>query len=127
MKKLAYVAKTLSPPLAAFFLLGILAAIPITGCRSGRHTSDSQLRQIDDMLDSQLPAGTSKSKVSFYLSSQGFSLEASNDPHALIAIVHHVDTETLRPATARVTFHFDARDNLTTYELAAAPGSASQP
>ncbi|HEY6270043.1 MAG TPA: hypothetical protein VIX11_17210 [Candidatus Acidoferrum sp.] len=79
------------------------------------------------MLDSQLPAGTSKSKVSFYLSSQGFSLEASNDPHALIAIVHHVDTETLRPATARVTFHFDARDNLTTYELAAAPGSASQP
>jgi hypothetical protein len=127
MKKPEYVTKTSAPSFVAFFLLVILAAIPLTGCRSSRHTSDSQLRQIDDMLDSQLPAGTSKSKVSFYLSSQGFSLEASNDPHALVAVVHHVDTETLRPATARVTFHFDSRDNLTTYELAAAPGSASQP
>jgi len=126
MKKLLYIAKTSAPSFGAFLLV-ILTAIPLTGCRSGRHTSDSRLRQIDDMLDSQLPAGTSKSKVSFYLSSQGFSLEASNDPHALVAVVHHVDTETLRPATARVTFHFDSRDNLTTYELAVAPGSDSQP
>jgi hypothetical protein len=127
MKKLLYIAKPSVPSFVAFFFLVLLAAIPLTGCRSGRHTSDSRLRQIDDMLDSQLPAGTSKSKVSFYLSSQGFSLEASNDPQALVAVVHHVDTETLRPATARVTFHFDSRDNLTTYELAAAPGSDSQP
>jgi hypothetical protein len=127
MKKPEYVTKTSAPSFVAFFLLVILAGIPLTGCRSSRHTSDSQLRQIDDMLDSQLPAGTSKSKVSFYLNSQGFQLESTNDPHSLVAIVHHVDTETLRPATARVTFHFDARDSLTTYELSAAPGSASQP
>ena len=79
------------------------------------------------MLDAQLPAGSSRSKVSFYLSSQGFPLESTNDPHSMIAIVHHVDTDTLRPETARVTFHFDNRDNLTTYELAVAPGSTSQP
>ena len=127
MKKLRFVANLSSPSFAAFFLLVILAAMPLMGCRSGRHTSDSRLRQIDDMLDSQLPAGTSKSRVSFYLNSQGFPLENTGDPHALVATVHHVDTDTLRPTTARVTFHFDSRDNLTTYELAAAPGSAGQP
>jgi hypothetical protein len=111
----------------AVLLLGILAMVTFTGCRAGRHTSDSRLRQIDDMLDSQLPAGTSKSKVSFYLSSQGFPVEATNDPHAIVGTVRHVDTETLRPETARVTFHFDARDNLTTYELAVAPNSGAQP
>jgi hypothetical protein len=116
-----------APSFAAFFLLAILALVSFPGCRLGRHTSDSRLRQIDDMLDSRLPAGTTKSKVSFYLSSQGFPIQATNDSHALVAIVHHVDTETLRPETARVTFHFDARDNLTTYELAVAPSSGAQP
>ena len=113
--------------MAGLFLLGLLAAISFTGCRAGHHTSDSRLRQIDDMLDAQLPAGTSKSKVSFYLSSQGYRIETTNDPHAVVATVRHVDTETLRPETARVTFQFDARDNLTTYELAAAPNSGAQP
>jgi hypothetical protein len=127
MKKLGSLTKSCAPSLAALFLLGILATIPLTGCRPGRHTSDPRLRQIDDMLDSQLPTGTSKSKVSFYLSSQGFPLESTNDSHAMVAIIHHVDTDTLRPATARVTFHFDARDNLTTYDLVTAPSSASQP
>jgi len=125
MKILGNPAKSSSRFLAAFFLLGILATMPLTGCRSGRHTSDPSLRQIDDTLEAQLPAGTSKSKVSYYMSSQGFPLENTNDPHTIVAVVHRVDTETLRPVTARVTFHFDARDNLTTYELAAAPGSAS--
>jgi len=127
MTKLGNFTKNFAPSFAALFLLGILASGSVTGCRSGRHTSDSRLRQIDDMLDAQLPAGTSKSKVSFYLSSQGFPIESTNDSHAMVATVRHVDTETLRPETARVTFHFDARDNLTTYELAVAPSSASQP
>jgi hypothetical protein len=127
MKTLGSLSKHYPPTVAALCLLVILGMIPPTGCRSGRHTSDSRLRQIDDLLDAQLPAGTSKSKVSFYLSSQGYRVEATNDPHAMVATVRHVDTETLRPETARVTFHFDARDNLTTYELAVAPSSAAQP
>jgi hypothetical protein len=113
--------------MAGLFLLGLLATISFTGCKAGRHTSDSRLRQIDDMLEAQVPAGTSKSKVSFYLSSQGYRVEATNDTNAVVATVRHVDTETLRPETARVTFHFDAMDNLTTYELAVAPSSGAQP
>ena len=63
----------------------------------------------------------------FYLSSQNFPVENTGDPRAIVAIVHHVDTDTLQPATARVTFHFDASDNLKSYELVTAAGSASRP
>jgi hypothetical protein len=79
------------------------------------------------MLDSQLPAGTAKSRVIFYLSSQNFLVENTGDARTIVAIVHHVDTDTLQPATARVTFHFDASDNLKSYELVVAAGSASRP
>jgi hypothetical protein len=71
------------------------------------------------MLDAQLPAGTPKSRVLFYLNSQGFPLENSNDPRVIAATIHHVDTETLKPVTARVTFQFDAEDKLKSYELTA--------
>jgi hypothetical protein len=96
------------------------------GCKQG-HTSDPRLKQIDQMLDTQLPAGTAKARVVFYLNSQGYQLENATDPQTIVATVHHVDTETLRPATALVTFHFDATNNLKSYELVAAPGSTSQP
>jgi hypothetical protein len=127
MKKPGNLRKSFALSFAGLFLLGLFVGIPLAGCRSSRHTSDPRLRQIDDMLDSQLPTGISKSKVSFYLSSQGFTIESTNDPQAMVAIVHRVDTDTLRPATARVTFHFDAQDHLTSYELAAAPSSGAQP
>jgi hypothetical protein len=117
---------TRSASLAVLFLLGGFAALAFAGCKLSGHTSDSRLRQIDEMLDSQLPAGTSKSRVSFYLSSQGFPLESTNDSHALVAIVHHVDTDTLRPASARVTFHFDPSDKLKSYELAFVASSTLQ-
>ena len=44
-----------------------------------------------------------------------------------LAVLHHVDTDTLQPSTARVTFRFDAGDNLKSYELVTVAGSASQP
>ncbi|HYL86477.1 MAG TPA: hypothetical protein VE263_19795 [Candidatus Angelobacter sp.] len=104
--------------LAAFFALGLLSLLAPAGCKRSGHTSDPRLRQIDEMLDSQLPAGTPKSRVMVYLNSQGFSIENSDDPHAMVATVHHVDTETLQPVNARVTFHFDSEDKLKTYDLA---------
>jgi hypothetical protein len=127
MKKLRNLSKSSFPSLVVLFLLGVFAILAFAGCKQGGHTSDPRLKKIDEMLDAQLPAGTSKSKVSFYLSSQGFSLESTGDPHDIVAVVHHVDTDTLQPATARVTFHFDANDNLRSYELVSAGGSGSQP
>jgi hypothetical protein len=112
--------------LAGIALLAVLVFLMPAGCKQRGHTSDPRLRPIDEMLDAQLPAGATKARVTFYLSSQGFRLESTNDPHAIVATVHHVDTETLQPATAIVTFHFDTGDNLKSYELVAATGPGSQ-
>jgi hypothetical protein len=101
-----------------FALLALLLLVP-SGCKPSGHTSDPRLHQIDEMLDAQLPTGTPKARVVVYLNSQGFSIEDSTDPHALVAVVRHVDTETLQPVSATVTFHFDSEDKLKTYELAA--------
>ena len=112
---------------AGFLLFGVFTILALAGCKQNGHTSDPRLRQIDQMLDSQLPSGTARSRVTFYLSSQNFPVEDTRDPHEIVAIVHHVDTDTLQPATARVTFHFDARDNLKSYDLVSVAGSAAQP
>jgi hypothetical protein len=108
--------------LVGFCLLGAIALLPLAGCKKGKHTSDPRLRQIDDMLDAQLHPGMQRSRVIFYLNSQGFSQETPADPHAIVAIVRHVDQHTLQPEIARVTFHFDAQDKLLSYELIPASG-----
>jgi|ERR1700730_5472209 len=112
---------------ASSYLFGVFLLLALTGCKGGAHTSDPHLRQIDEMLESRLPQGTPKSRVTFFLSSQGFPLENSGDPKAVVAIVHRVDTDTLQPATARVTFHFDTNDKLTSYELDSTTGSPTPP
>src|SRR6202158_1283461 len=127
MRNPHFLAKSSSPSLAVLSLLGVFAMLALAGCKQSGHTSDPRLRQIDEMLDSQLPTGTAKSRVSFYLSSQNFPVENTGDARAIVAIIHHVDTDTLQPATARVTFHFDASDNLKSYELVTAAGSTSRP
>jgi hypothetical protein len=108
-------------------LFAVFLFLALAGCKSGAHTSDPHLRQIDEMLDAQLPQGTPKSRVIFFLSSQNFSVENTNDAKAVVAIVHRVDTDTLQPATARVTFHFDVGDKLKSYELDSVAGSPTQP
>ena len=127
MKNLRDRSRSSFPSLAGLFLLGVFALLALAGCKQNGHTSDPRLRPIDEMLDSQLPAGTAKSRVVFYLNSQNFLIENTGDARAIVAIVHHVDSDTLQPATARVTFHFDASDNLKSYELVTAAGSTSRP
>ena len=127
MKKAWNLTKSPASSIAGLLLLCLFTLLALAGCKHSRHTFNPSLKQIDEMLDAQLPQGTSKARVAVYLSAQGFPVESTNDPRTMVATVRHVDTETLRPETARVTFHFDARDKLTTYELTAAPSSASQP
>ncbi len=113
--------------LQRLLLAGFLLALAVAGCKTGVHTSDPRLRQIDEMLNSQLPQGTPKSRVMFFLSSQNFPVENATDAKAVVAIVHRVDTDTLQPATARVTFLFDASDKLKSYDLEPAASQAPQP
>src|SRR5260370_42508040 len=117
MKKLRNLSKSLSRSIASLSLLGVFTMLALAECKHRGHTSDPRLRQIDEMLDSQLPAGTPKSRVSLYLSSQGIPLKITSDPHDIAAVVHHVNTHTLKPATARRTFHFAAANTLNVNEL----------
>ena len=109
-------------------LLGtVFLAVLLSGCKTSAHTSDPRLRQIDEMLDSQLPPGTPKSRVTLFLSSQNFPVENASGAKVVVAIVHRVDTDTLQPATARVRFLFDASDKLKSYDLETAASPVPQP
>jgi len=108
---------------ACFFLLLAIAA----GCSSHTHTYDPKLRKIDELLDARLPKGTSRSRVGFFLTTRGYKVEGSPDVRTVIAVVRHIDTETLQPSTARVIFHFDANDRLISYDLQRAPDLPFQP
>jgi hypothetical protein len=105
--------------LSVFFSIG--------GCKTSAHSSDSRLRKIDEMLDTELPRGTSMARVSFFLSERGYRTENAGKAQTMVAMVRQIDTETLRPANARVTFHFDAHDQLVSYELDPAPDEAPHP
>ncbi len=108
-------------------LLAVLLTISAAGCRSEGHTSDPRLKKIDAMLSAQLPNGTERGRVEFFLKSRGYLIEDSPDKTAVVAIVRHIDTETLQPATARVTFHFDSNSKLLSYDLQPAPDTPPQP
>ena len=110
--------------LACVALVSMLSAF---GCRSHSHTSDSRLQKIDEMLNTQLPPGTPMSRVDHFLKSRGYTVEDPADKNSLVAVVRHVDTDTLQPATARVTFHFDSNRNLVSYELQSAPDAPLRP
>jgi hypothetical protein len=104
----------------------LLSSLLVFGCKSHSHTSDSRLQKIDALLNSQLPQGTPRPRVEYFLSSRGYQLEDSPDKASLVT-VRHIDTETLIPATARVTFHFDSNERLLSYELQPAPDAPLRP
>lgn len=112
------------PLLASSILLVVLLGY---GCKESAHTSDPKLRKIDQMLEAQLPNGTPRSRVEFFLSVRGYNMEDSSRKDLIVALIRQVDTDTLQPVTARVTFHFDAHDKLTSYELQPAPNAPLPP
>ena len=120
----------LPPGLPAFLCLAFVAFLlvsSVSGCKSKSHTSDAHLKKIDEMLNAQLPPGASRDRVEYFLTSRGYRIEDSRDKFAVVAVVRHIDTETLQPATARVTFHFDSNGKLVSYELQPAPDAPLQP
>lgn len=104
--------------LPAFFAL---LAIAGAGCKGRSRVSDPRLQKIQDMIDAQLPEGTPRARVEFFLHSRGYDSESSQDGKTIIATIRHVDEETLQPVTARVTFTFDPQSKLSSYEIAASP------
>jgi hypothetical protein len=111
-------------PLAFVFFLFLSSA---AGCKHSPHTSDSRLQKIDEMLNKQLPAGATRGRVVYFLNSRGYKIVSAPDKTLVVAIVRQVDTDTLQPATARASFHFDSNDKLTSYDLQPGPETPVQP
>jgi hypothetical protein len=110
--------------LSLFLLLGVLC---IGACKKGaEHTSDPKLKGIDTLLNAELPAGTPMTRVTYFLNTRGYELQEARGSHTVVAVVRHVNTETLEPEAARVTFHFDAQDKLLDYDLEPAPPQLMQ-
>src|SRR5271170_5076448 len=103
-------------------ILLLIALVALAGFSAGckqqpGETSDPQLKPIQEMLQQNLPIGTSDATVQTFLSSRGYTLETPDKPGTLVATIRHIDTQTLKPVTARVTFYFDANGKLNTYEI----------
>jgi hypothetical protein len=108
-------------------LLLLLCVFCSGACKKGsEHTSDPKLKGIDTLLNAELPAGTPMARVTYFLNTRGYELQEAHGSHTVVAIVRHVNTETLQPEAARVTFHFDAQDKLLGYDLEPAPPQLMQ-
>lgn len=79
------------------------------------------------MLSAKLPKGTTRSRVIYFLSSRGYPLADGSEKDSIVSTVQQVDTQTLQPVVARVTFHFDSNDRLTSYDLQPAPEAPVHP
>src|SRR5438552_9515112 len=88
---------------AGFLWFGVFTILALAGCKQNGHTSDPRLRQIDEMLDSQLPSGAARSRVTFYLSSQNFPVEDTRDQHQIVATVHYLFHNSLQPPASPTT------------------------
>jgi hypothetical protein len=100
-----------------FFAAGLLFLFA-AGCgKSSTEVTDPQLKPIQEMLNSQLPTGSSEGTVQQFLSARGYPIERASQPGTLVALIRHIDTEKLQPVTARVTFYFDANGRLNTTEI----------
>jgi hypothetical protein len=105
--------------LAGFRLLAAAAVLSLlAGCgKTSNEVTDPQLKPIQEMLNSQLPVGSSEGTVRQFLSARDYPTESNSKPGTVIAIIRHIDTEKLQPVTARVTFYFDANGRLNTTEI----------
>jgi hypothetical protein len=101
----------------AALLFSLAVGLLFSGCNHNRHTYDPSLRKIDELLSAQLPVGTPRGRVQYFLKSRGYQLEDAADKTTVRALVRHVDPDTLQPSAAHATFHFDVNDKLATYEL----------
>ncbi len=100
-----------------FCSLLLLMASLATGCQKGYHVDDPQLKPIQEMIETQLPLGSTADRVTNFLSVRGYEMQAPEKPGTLVAIIRHIDLETVRPVTARVTFYFDANGKLNAVEM----------
>jgi hypothetical protein len=104
-----------------------VASIFLAACGQSERVSDPQLKPIQEMLDAKLPPGSPGTLVNQFVSTRGYTVEASGKPNTMVIIVRHIDQERLQPVTARVTFYFDSNDKLLSTEIVRTLNQVPQP
>jgi len=106
---------------SSFHVAGLMilcaAILCVAGCQKIERTNDPQLKPIQTMLDAQLPQGTPEANVLAFLNNRGFPVLPDGKQGTIVTTIRHIDTETVTPVTARVTFYFDANRRLNTFEM----------
>jgi hypothetical protein len=97
--------------------LFLLMAFLAPGCPKAFHVDDPQLKPIQEMIETELPMGSTADRVTSFLSARGYELQTAEKPGTLVALIRHIDTQTVRPVTVRVTFFFDANGKLSAVEM----------
>ncbi len=98
------------------FLL-LVATVLAPGCQKTYRLDDPKLKPIQEMIETELPIGSTADRVTNFLSVRGYELQTAEKPGTLVALIRHIDTQTVRPVTARVTFYFDANGKLNAVEM----------
>ena len=108
-------------PLPFCSLLLLLAFLVASCQKTFMQVDDPQLKPIQEMIETQLPKGSTPERVTSFLSVRGYELQNPEKPGTLVAIIRQIDTQTVRPVTARVTFYFDASGKLSAIEMIRIP------
>jgi len=86
-------------------LLALLAA----GCqKTFFQVDDPQLKPIQEMIETQLPKGSTTERVTTFLSVRAYELQTPEKPGTLVAIIATLICRRCGPSPPRVTFYFDA-------------------
>jgi uncharacterized lipoprotein NlpE involved in copper resistance len=101
----------------SLWLTTVAAILMLVGCQKAAKTDDPQLKPIQQMLDEQLPLGTTEAAVNAFLAARDYPAEPGAKQGTIVAKIRHIDTERVQPVTARVTFYFDENGKLKDYEL----------
>jgi hypothetical protein len=107
-------------------LLFVFALITAAGCRKTVRTEDPQLKPVQQLLDAQLPVGTSEEKVKVFLCQQGYMVLPSQKPGIVVALISTSQNREASSAIARVTFYFDANGKLNTFTVSRASGESGR-
>jgi hypothetical protein len=117
MAALLHSVREFRPAMRVTLFLAFAGMLLLAACSKSLKVDDPQLKPIQDMLETNLPTGTSEGAVGQFLAVRGYSREAPEKPGTIVAIIRHIDTEKLQPVTARVTFYFDANGKLNAIEI----------
>jgi len=107
------------------FCAGILL-LGCAGCRKTVRTEDPQLKPVQELLDAQLPPGTSEEKVRAFLAGRDYKLLPSQKPGTVVLLIPLGQNRKASAPAARVIFYFDANGKMNTFALARASGEPAQ-